>query len=134
VIDTEDFCRNVAGKSPNRVTSEQVYEAVGGITNLYLKLAAGAKLEFESADGFSSEHVPLAKILREIGHCTGVDRKRSERLFQTMVDELRDHCLKDPQAKVQFGPIGTLQLIPGRKVYSVVFDDTGGYTSGSGPC
>jgi hypothetical protein len=121
-IDVAKFCMDVSTEEDYgrraQVEFEQIFEALGGIANLYresvIKLGS-VELEVQTIEAFVSDYVPRTAILQEIQNCAGIDIQRAESVFGAMQNVLRanfvKHEIHEPGKPLILPPLGSMEVI-----------------------
>jgi hypothetical protein len=119
-INIEEFCDQVSMKSEANVVSEQIMEAIGGISNLYLGnlIKTGKKeITFETYNAFATRKLKISKksIVREISNCTGASLNRSKLILNNIKHILFDYIYKFEASYTKkpfdFKPIGIIKIV-----------------------
>ena len=119
-INIEEYCNQVSSECDRmqaQVVSEQVLEALGGLSNLYLEtlLRLGiVELKVRTKEAFASKYVSLSEILKEIGNCAGTNKRRSNSILEAMKTVFRDNFkiaeITEPGKQLSFKPLGIFEV------------------------
>jgi hypothetical protein len=117
-ISCEESFRSFTNKMPI-ITPEQVIEAIGGISNLYLEKLIERKskeMTFKTHSTFASRELKIKKseVIKEISNCSGVSLERSKTLLENMQNNfakkfmaLQDRNSKEP---IMLEPLGIFRI------------------------